>query len=437
MTLTLPTLAFLTAPAGERLLADLAHEDLSDANTLRLLTRLRRDHSGERAGAALELARLRRDAAPKFGADAARMFFTRDALEQASDPLIRRWRTGNLTPARSVRSPSPFTERGLGGEVASGNFHPLLDICCGIGSDSLAYSAAGRDVTGIDLDPLRIEMARLNAAALGLHARFEVVDAAVYQPLPDTQHIFFDPGRRSADGRRIYDVEAYHPPLSLIRRFRAHEITVKLSPGVDLAQLQPYCADGWEVTFVSVDGDLKEADLTYDVLLAGVDSLPPAAVLLVGDDIHTLDVTGRRSQTPGSAPAVRLFDDYALPPLADPCAWLCEPDPAAIRAGLVQQVAHLCGGSLLDETIAYFSTDTKPDTPWARAWRIEAWMPFNVKRLREYLRVRGVGRVTVKKRGTAVTPDVLIPQLKLKGDGERLIVLTRLRGQQIALVCEA
>jgi hypothetical protein len=32
---------------------------------------------------------------------------------------------------------------------------------------------------------------------------------------------------------------------------------------------------------------------------------------------------------------------------------------------------------------------------------------------------------------------VLIPQLKLKGDGERLIVLTRLRGQQIALVCGA
>jgi hypothetical protein len=46
-----------------------------------------------------------------------------------------------------------------------------------------------------------------------------------------------------------------------------------------------------------------------------------------------------------------------------------------------------------------------------------------------------VGRVTVKKRGTAVTPDVLIPQLKLSGSGERVIVLTRLRNTQIALIC--
>jgi hypothetical protein len=429
MSLALDTLTFLTTPAGERLLADLAYEDLSDVNTLRLLTRLRRDHSGERAGAALELARLRRDAVPKFGADAARMFFTRDALEQASDPLIRRWRTGNPS-----LNPSPLRKLRREGLPEAPSLD-LLDICCSIGSDSLAYAARGDKVLGIDLDPLRIEMACLNASALGLSARFEVANAVDFHAPGGARHSFYDPGRRTPDGRRIYDVEQYTPPLSLIRRFWAHDITVKLSPGVDLAQIQPYFDDGWEITFVSVNGDLKEADLTHNALLAGVDSLPPAAVLLIGDTVHTLDVTGQSSERPDSPAGVQWNKGYAPPPIAEPRAWLCEPDAAAVRAGLVQQVAHLCGGSLLDETIAYFTTDDKPDTPWARAWRIEAWMPFNVKRLREYLRVRGVGRVTVKKRGTAVTPDVLIPQLKLKGDAERIIVLTRLRGQQIALVC--
>jgi SAM-dependent methyltransferase len=406
------TLAFLASPDGERLLADLAHEDLRDANTLRLLTRLRREHSGERAGAALEMARLRRDAVPKFGADAARMFFTRDALEQASDPLIRRWRvqdpTLNPSPLRKLRREGLSdlsTKRSVQVE--------LLDVCCGIGADSLAFAAAGHRVLGIDLDPLRIEMARLNAAALGQDARFEVADAQTYAQ--NTPYVFFDPARRTADGKRIYDVESYIPPLALVWRWNARAIMVKLSPGVDLEQLRPYFDQGWAIDFVSVEGDLKEA-----LLYSNAASLSSRrAILLTPNEMHVLEA---------ASPALAVE-------IAEPRAWLCEPDAAAIRAGLVQQVAHMCGGSLLDETIAYFTTDTQPDTSWARAWQIEAWMPFNAKRLREYLRARGVGRVTVKKRGTAVTPDVLIPQLKLKGDGKRVIVLTRLRGQQIAMVC--
>ncbi len=62
-------------------------------------------------------------------------------------------------------------------------------------------------------------------------------------------------------------------------------------------------------------------------------------------------------------------------------------------------------------------------------------MPFNLKKLRAYLREHHVGRVTVKKRGTAVTPESLIPQLKLKGDVSRTIVLTRFQGAQIVLIC--
>ena len=41
-----------------------------------------------------------------------------------------------------------------------------------------------------------------------------------------------------------------------------------------------------------------------------------------------------------------------------------------------------------------------------------------------------------KKRGTAVTPDTLIPQLKLKGSESRTLVLTRYQGQQIVMICE-
>jgi hypothetical protein len=63
-------------------------------------------------------------------------------------------------------------------------------------------------------------------------------------------------------------------------------------------------------------------------------------------------------------------------------------------------------------------------------------MGFNLKRLKAYLRERGVGRLTVKKRGTAVTPEQLRAQLSLKGDAEATLVLTRVGGAQHVLVVE-
>ncbi|MCC6614711.1 MAG: methyltransferase domain-containing protein [Anaerolineae bacterium] len=388
MTITAAQLDFLTSDAGIHLLDQLSHEDLGEANTLPLLTRLRRDHSGDEAGAALALARLRLAAVGKFGADASRMFFTREALEQSSDPLIRRWRAA-IVGAQAT-----------------------ADVCCGIGSDALAFAQAGADVHGLDIDPVRVALAGLNAVALNVRSTFEVADAR--NGVPNRDFIFFDPARRTESGRRIYDVEAYQPPLSLAHTWGASSICVKLSPGVDKAQLGEF-AEGWRLDFISANGDLKEANL-WRMEQPG-SSL--RAILLTEDETYTWDNLG-------------LHPDV---PLREPQGWLCEPDPALIRAELVQDVAAMHQGALLDETIAYFTTEHKSESPWLRAWPIEAWMPFNLKRLREYLRAQDVGRVTVKKRGTAVTPDVLIPKLKLKGSNERVIVLTRLRGQQIAMVC--
>ncbi|NDJ59806.1 MAG: methyltransferase domain-containing protein [Chloroflexi bacterium] len=392
MTIGLDELDYLSTAAGARLLAQLSTEDLSDANTLRLLTSLRRDLPAAVAGAALEMARLRSAAVGKFGADAGRMFFTRAALEQASDPLVRRYRAGS---------------------VGAGPQLQMTDVCCGIGSDALAFAAAGASVHGIDHDPVGVAIAAHNAAALGLSVTFEVADAHTITPQGDL--LFYDPARRDSEGRRIHHVARYLPPLSLLRGWVVPQRLAKLSPGVDLAQLDEY---GGAVEFISANGDLKEALLRLDANAAGAGQR--RATLL------TESATYHWQRDDRSAPAA---------PITAPRGWLVEPDPALIRAGLVADAAVAFGGALLDETIAYFTTDADPSSPWARAWPIEAWLPFNLKALRAYLRARDVGQVTVKKRGTAVTPDVLIQKLKLKGSDHRVVILTRNRGQQIVLIC--
>jgi hypothetical protein len=56
--------------------------------------------------------------------------------------------------------------------------------------------------------------------------------------------------------------------------------------------------------------------------------------------------------------------------------------------------------------------------------------------LRELLRARNVGRVTIIKRGSAVDVDALRKQLKLRGDEHRVVILTRVAGRPYALVAE-
>jgi hypothetical protein len=115
---------------------------------------------------------------------------------------------------------------------------------------------------------------------------------------------------------------------------------------------------------------------------------------------------------------------------------LHEPDPAVIRSGLVSLVAQDLGATLVDPTIAYLTSDARAATPWVRSYRVDEVLPFNLKKLKALLRARGVGRVTVKKRGSAIEPETLSRQLRGPGAGTAVVVVTRVAGAPTALVCD-
>jgi len=121
-------------------------------------------------------------------------------------------------------------------------------------------------------------------------------------------------------------------------------------------------------------------------------------------------------------------------PISEPRAYLIEPDPSILRAGLVALLGKMLHASQLDATIAYLTTDHRVASPFGRAWKVEDWMPFGLKRLREYLRQRDVGQVTIKKRGSPLEPDALAHDLRLKGDNQRVLILTQLQGKPIVVI---
>ncbi|MDQ6875077.1 MAG: SAM-dependent methyltransferase, partial [Actinomycetota bacterium] len=114
---------------------------------------------------------------------------------------------------------------------------------------------------------------------------------------------------------------------------------------------------------------------------------------------------------------------------------LYEPDGAVIRAHLVAEVAAQIGAWLLDPRIAYLSADERVDTPFAVAYEVTDVLPFSLKRLRRVLLARDVGVLTVKKRGSPIEPETLRRQLRLRGAGHAVVVVTRVAGDPTALVC--
>ena len=105
----------------------------------------------EKAAAATTQAHLRQRGTAKFGDAARQMFFTPDALEQATRSRVADHRAARLAAA-----------------VPGGS---VVDLGCGIGGDLLAFARAGLLAAGIDQDPVRVAMARANLAALGLRRR--------------------------------------------------------------------------------------------------------------------------------------------------------------------------------------------------------------------------------------------------------------------------
>ncbi len=387
--LTLEAFEALLEPRGQEALAAAEARQPAPATLLADLEALRSRFGADLAAVAIEMAMLRARAAAKFSR-ASQMYFTRDGLEQATSEIVARHRATRYHDCDHV-----------------------WDLCCGIGGDLLQVAAGGTQVTGVDLDPLRLRIAECNTAVYGVRdsVRFEQLDVAAWEA-PEHAYIFFDPGRRR-EGRRIFDPGHYQPPLGTIERWlsRADGIGVKVAPGID------YDALPWrpgEVEVISVDGDVKEAVLWFGRLMRG----ERTATLLPSGATLTAMVVPRIAVEP-------------------PSAYLYEPDGAVIRAHLVEQLAAELGATKIDEDIAFLSTGTPVATPFARAFRIDEVLPFNLKRLRGRLRELGVGRVVIKKRGSPIDPQMLERQLRLQGDRSAVIVLTHVMGKPSAIICDA
>jgi len=115
-------------------------------------------------------------------------------------------------------------------------------------------------------------------------------------------------------------------------------------------------------------------------------------------------------------------------------AWLYEPDRAVIRAGLTGALAHLVDGRELDAGVGYVTSDHVAEVAWAHRYAVIEALPWNLKAVRALLRDHRIGRLTIKKRGVSLEPDAVRRQLRLRGEEEGTLVLTRVAGQAYGIL---
>jgi len=390
-------LARLLGPEGRALEAALAAGDPAERGSPRAVAALRRLADAELVALALRLDAARARQHLKFPPEEP-LRFTPELLEQASSHPVATHRAQRLAP--------------LG---------PVLDLGCGAGGDLTRLAAAGAAVTGLEADPLAAALARANLAALGLAGQV-ITGRYPGTALPAHRALFIDPARREggAGGRRHRNPGAFSPAPALIAPLlaRAEAWCLKWGPALPLTAealsgsagpLAGLAPGDWELETVSWRGELREALLWGGAARCGA---ARQATLLIGSlrDWTALSYAGDGSAPPPAptAPGVP----------GGPCVH--EPDPALIRAGLVDAFAAQHGLSPLAPGIAYLAGEAV-GSPFVRRWRILEILPLSLGGLQAALDRQGAGPLVLKKRGFPLDPEILRP--RLVGRGERPVTV--------------
>ncbi|WP_159607147.1 THUMP-like domain-containing protein, partial [Agromyces humi] len=276
--------------------------------------------------------------------------------------------------------------------------------------------AVDLEVTAAEADEVTAAIAAYNLTpfprARVLHSRAEEV------PLGGIGGAWLDPARRTTAGgttRRLSDASDYSPTLDFAFGLAARmPVGVKLGPGTD----RDVIPAGSEAQWVSVDGDVVELAVWQGAVARP--GIGRAALVIRGDAAAELTAEADSEDAPSG-------------PLGD---YLYEPDGAVIRARLIGDLARANGAWMLSPGIAYLTSDTAFDSPFARGFRVLERLPSDERQLRQALAARGIGTLEIKKRGADVDPAALRTKLKLRGDRSATIVLTREEGRRVVLLVE-
>lgn len=412
---------WLVGPDGGRWLETAKSAALEQKSLANLAARLRQDLPASRVHLVLEQLELRQRARKKFSA-AERMFFTRLALEQATDQWVAAYKASRF-PA---------------GE-------PVADLCCGIGGDLLALAIHGA-VWAIDRNRANIVLAQANLqAVLGddttpelgetafchkdYQVRFDAIDVEKMAGVGGLTAWHIDPGRRPA-GKRTTKLQWSDPGPDVLVRLLGYcpSGAIKLAPAADLEE--SWWGDA-ELEWIGRGRQCRQ-------LVAWFGSLAKEPGKRRATVVRTSAASPENNEAGSNAVAAATFSGE---PDAEPeytaqiGRYIFEPDAAVLAAKLEGALARQHGLMAIAPGVAYFTADRAVDDAVLEGFEVLEVMPYRTKLLRQWLAERGIGRLEVKKRGVPLDPAEVRRELlgSNHGEQEATLLLARTSGKVTAI----
>lgn len=387
----LQDIQWLVGPEAAALLQDLA---ASPTPLHQQVAKLRKRFSSVRTHLLLEQVDLRDRARSKFPA-ADRLFFTALGLEQSTDAWVANYKARRLH-----------------------NHMRVADLCCGIGGDLVAIAKQSTSAAAYDRSAAVLCLAEANADALGLsNVKFEAGDAELAQ-LGEFDAWHVDPDRRPT-GKRTTQLQHHSPDQQTLDKLHAlcPHAAIKLAPAAEPPE-------SWqaerELEWISRGGQCKQ--------------------LVVW--------SGRLSNTPGERRATALSNNGKLlgsvsgPPVATQ-EWtgnvdstIYEPDAAVFAACLDGLLSEQLELKRISPESGYLTGPPQVSSPLVSAFAVEEVLPFRVKTIASLLRSRSIGCIELKSRGVDVSLPTLRKQLRLRGDNEATLLLTRIGKKSLAILAK-
>jgi len=322
---------------------------------------------------------------------AAQMKFDRDGLAQASSKTLVEYRTWKM-------------------RQQLGKVNLALDVGSGIGGDTI-FMALRWKVISVDIDPQKMEMLHHNLEVYNVTENVETIQGDIFELLKDPQFhekirkvdlIFFAPSRRKG-WKRTTKFERYIPPLSLVDQLLeiCPNLCVEIAPAADLLQIKYDC----DIEIISNKGEVKEAVLWFGAL-----KLKPDERSLIATKLPE-KITLVKTETPQIS-------------IAQPERYFYEPDPAFIKAQLVNNLAVEYDLKLVHPQIAYLTGEKLVETPLLKSYRVHSISNIDYTEINNELSRLDLGRVDSKSRGVNIDHKEIRKHVKGRGRRSGVVIYT-------------
>jgi len=117
--------------------------------------------------------------------------------------------------------------------------------------------------------------------------------------------------------------------------------------------------------------------------------------------------------------------------------FILEPNPVLVRSHLFLSEAKKLGLWQIDSTLAYMSCENlPPEHKGFATYKVIEQSSLSTNEVKAMLKKHDAGRITIKKRGVEVVPEMEIRRLAPKGEKEYILFYTRISGKKRAILAQ-